>query len=275
MFDTLNLECGLLKPVALALMLLSQDLVTFNTPKQRTMDKLVRFSESFTIDDQDPCRTPKTFAKYLICPTMVSVNVGRVRTLAYKECEHKPARTSTHIMSLRFPSRFNHDVISKYLFSVSIIYATRSSSIASPCRSNRSCQSRYLIDQSHSFSTTSITQKKGAKLEKERARAAASSDSSGSTPAIDDPADFSTLKTSIETTLTNLKNDLSKLRTGGRFNPELLENVRVQLSKDSKKMIKLGELAQVVPKGGRSINILVGEKDVRCFRLSPVLSCMV
>lgn len=78
----------------------------------------------------------------------------------------------------------------------------------------------------------------------------------------DDPFDFSTLNVGIEKVLEKLKNDLSKLRTGGRFNPEVLENLRVHLVKDSKASERLGDLAQVLPKGGRSLMILVGEKDV-------------
>lgn len=66
----------------------------------------------------------------------------------------------------------------------------------------------------------------------------------------------------IEKVHEKLKNDLSKLRTGGRFNPEALENLRVHLVKDSNKSERLGDLAQVLPKGGRSLMILVGEKDV-------------
>jgi len=62
--------------------------------------------------------------------------------------------------------------------------------------------------------------------------------------------------------LKRLENDLSKLRTGGRFNPEVLESLRVSLKKDSKKTERLGDLAQVLPKGGRMLMILVGEKDV-------------
>lgn len=61
--------------------------------------------------------------------------------------------------------------------------------------------------------------------------------------------------------LERLKNDLSKLRTGGRFNPEVIENLRVHLVKDSKASERLGDLAQVLPKGGRSLMILVGEKE--------------
>lgn len=42
----------------------------------------------------------------------------------------------------------------------------------------------------------------------------------------------------------------------------MLENLRVHLVKDSKASERLGDLAQVLPKGGRSLMILVGEKDV-------------
>ena len=36
----------------------------------------------------------------------------------------------------------------------------------------------------------------------------------------------------------------------------------MQLSKDSKNTERLGDLAQVLPKGGRTVMVLVGEKDV-------------
>ncbi|PVH83410.1 ribosome recycling factor [Cadophora sp. DSE1049] len=87
---------------------------------------------------------------------------------------------------------------------------------------------------------------------------------------VEDPYDFSTLESGIEKVLEKLKNDLSKLRTGGRFNPEVLENLRVHLVKDSKASEKLGDLAQVLPKGGRSLMILVGEKD----HIKPIISAI-
>lgn len=98
--------------------------------------------------------------------------------------------------------------------------------------------------------------KKGGKAAKQEAR------SSGAEEEVEDPHDFSTLETGIKKTLDKLQEDLSKLRTGGRFNPELLESVRVQLNKDHKATIRLGDLAQVVPKGGRTVTVLVGEADV-------------
>lgn len=42
--------------------------------------------------------------------------------------------------------------------------------------------------------------------------------------------------------------------------------VRVNLAKDSKATVRLGELAQVLPKGGRNVMVLVGEKDVSMRR---------
>ncbi|APA10064.1 predicted protein [Sclerotinia sclerotiorum 1980 UF-70] len=95
-----------------------------------------------------------------------------------------------------------------------------------------------------------------------------SSSSSSSTAEENDPFDFSTLQTGIDKSLEKLKNDLGKLRTGGRFNPEVLEGLRVKLGKDAKESFRLGDLAQVLPKGGRSVVVLVGEKD----HIKPILS---
>jgi len=52
------------------------------------------------------------------------------------------------------------------------------------------------------------------------------------------------------------------LRTGGRFNPELLEGIRVHLVKEGKESERLGDLAQILPRGGRKVDVLVGEADV-------------
>jgi hypothetical protein len=51
----------------------------------------------------------------------------------------------------------------------------------------------------------------------------------------------------------------------------------VQLGKDTKDTAKLGELAQVVPKGGRMVTVLVAEESVRLLRSPsdkvPFASC--
>jgi ribosome recycling factor len=79
---------------------------------------------------------------------------------------------------------------------------------------------------------------------------------------VEDPFDFSTLQSGIDNALERLKKELSMLRTGGRFNPEVVENIRVHVIKGSKDTERLGDLAQVLPKGGRSLMLLVGDKEV-------------
>jgi ribosome recycling factor len=108
------------------------------------------------------------------------------------------------------------------------------------------------------FCQTSIAYKKGGKAARDEKNSSAGENSS----TVEDPYDFSTLEVGIQKALTKLQDDLSKLRTGGRFNTELLESVRVQLKKENKQSLRLGDLAQVVPKGGKSIVVLVGEADV-------------
>lgn len=78
----------------------------------------------------------------------------------------------------------------------------------------------------------------------------------------EDPFDLSQLQNDIAATVSHLKDDFSKLRAGGRLNTEAIEGLRVQLSKESKEVAKLGELAQAVPKGGRMVTIFVAEEDV-------------
>ncbi len=80
--------------------------------------------------------------------------------------------------------------------------------------------------------------------------------------AAEDPYDLSELEDGISRAQEQLKNDLSKLRSGGRFNPEVIDNLRVRVDKASKETARLGDLAQVVPRG-RMLNVMVGEKDVR------------
>lgn len=79
-----------------------------------------------------------------------------------------------------------------------------------------------------------------------------------------DPFDLTQLHKGIGDALARFKDDLHKLRSGGRLNPEAIENLRVHVTKGSNETVKLGELAQVVPKGGRAVTIIVGEEDVSC-----------
>ncbi|KAM0722314.1 hypothetical protein Q7P37_001755 [Cladosporium fusiforme] len=110
------------------------------------------------------------------------------------------------------------------------------------------------------FTSTRTLLKKGAKAAREEKRAAQPASSPNG--ASEDPSDFTALEADIAAAIERLKDDLSKLRAGGRFNPEVLESLRVQPDKTSAKKVKLSDVAQVVPKG-RQVQVIVGEKERR------------
>jgi hypothetical protein len=95
---------------------------------------------------------------------------------------------------------------------------------------------------------------------------------SATSKAPEDPSDLSHLEAGIADALSQFKNDLSKLRAGGRFNPESIENLRVAIAKDRNETVRLGDVAQVVPKGGRTLTLLVNDEDVSNKTLSKAPS---
>ena len=122
------------------------------------------------------------------------------------------------------------------------------------------------------FSTTPSLLKKGGKAARDESKSQAASQGKDAAPT-DDPSDFSALEADIAAAVERLKDDLSKLRAGGRFNPELLENLRVQPDKNNTAKVRLSDVAQVVRKG-RTVQVLVGEKDVRYnFSRGNIVQC--
>ncbi|KGO65719.1 Ribosome recycling factor [Penicillium italicum] len=121
------------------------------------------------------------------------------------------------------------------------------------------------------FANSAALYKKKDKTKKASASASSSEPVETSSAPSEDPFDLSHLHNGISTAIVRLKDDLSKLRAGGRFNTAILETLRVQLSKDSKDSVRLGDLAQVVPKGGRMVTLLVAEED----HLKPLTSAIV
>ncbi|KAE8348080.1 putative ribosome recycling factor [Aspergillus coremiiformis] len=89
--------------------------------------------------------------------------------------------------------------------------------------------------------------------------------------ALEDPYDLSQLHDGVRAAVSHLKDELSKLRVGGRLSTESIASLRVRLNKGSKETVKLGELAQVIPKGGRMITVLVSEED----HTKPITSVIV
>jgi ribosome recycling factor len=123
------------------------------------------------------------------------------------------------------------------------------------------------------FTNSPALYKKKDKAKK--ASASASEPEESSSAPSEDPFDLSQLHNGISTAVARLKDDLSKLRAGGRFNTAVLESLRVQLSKDSKDSVKLGDLAQVVPKGGRMVTLLAAEEDVSSCHSTALISFLV
>lgn len=86
----------------------------------------------------------------------------------------------------------------------------------------------------------------------------------------DDPTDFSALEAQIERIVAGLREEVKRIKPGG-VDVQAVEDVRVTLKKGGsadkgeKEVVKVGELAQVVPRG-RVLLLLVGEKEV-CYLL--------
>lgn len=88
-----------------------------------------------------------------------------------------------------------------------------------------------------------------------------------------DPYDHSLLQSQIDTAITRLKENLTKTRDAGRVSPAMLEDLPVELNvKGSstqggaahKEHLKVRDLANVIPKGGRTLQILVSsESDLK------------
>jgi len=124
----------------------------------------------------------------------------------------------------------------------------------------------------HLFSTSPFLSKKGGKHNREQAQTEPRPTAQGGEPIaptpVDDAFDFSGLESSILKALEKLTHDLSQLRAGGRFNPDLLEALRVQLDKTNPQdTIRLSDVAQVVPRG-RNISVIVHDKEVSAFYIA-------
>ncbi|KAF2151987.1 ribosome recycling factor [Myriangium duriaei CBS 260.36] len=134
-----------------------------------------------------------------------------------------------------------------------------------------------------SYNTTSITPTRCAQqfstspyLQKKKNKTRDADDTpaqDSSSPAAQevDPFDLSILESDLDSALERLKNALSQLRSGGRFNPAALEALRVQPEKDNKATYPLRDLVQVVPRGGRELHLLVNDSA----HVKPVTSAVL
>ncbi|KAF1911262.1 ribosome recycling factor domain-containing protein [Ampelomyces quisqualis] len=125
-----------------------------------------------------------------------------------------------------------------------------------------------------SFSTSSPLHKKAGKANKAHAQGASSPPvkNPGQPTATDEAYDVSGLEAQILKAIEKLTHDLSQLRGGGKLSPEVVESLKVQLGggKQGKETVRLGDIAQVVPRG-RMLNVICGE-DVHIKPISSAIA---
>jgi hypothetical protein len=115
---------------------------------------------------------------------------------------------------------------------------------------------RHLVSSTSQFHSSSLLLKKGGKAER-----AASASSSNATPD-GDIFQLTSLRQAIQAITSRLTDDIAKLRSTTRVNADAVEGIRVTVDKSSKNTVPLKEVAQVVPKGGRSIIVQVLDTEV-------------
>jgi len=135
-------------------------------------------------------------------------------------------------------------------------------------RDKSSLQSTYNHNCQHSSYASSPPPSPTAKKTGKANRGQAKSDSTpietaARATAVDEAFDFSGLESKILKSIEHLTHELAQLRSGGRFNPEKIEELRVTFNDSEGKKIstKVGELAQVSARG-RNVSVQVHEVDV-------------
>ncbi|KAK7743322.1 ribosome-recycling factor [Diatrype stigma] len=87
----------------------------------------------------------------------------------------------------------------------------------------------------------------------------------------EEPSDFTDVQSRLAQHDEHFKETLKKLRSGGRFNPDVLGSLRVAVaSGGGEETYPLRELAQVVPRGGRAVSILAHEASA----VKPIMSAV-
>ncbi|CEJ88981.1 hypothetical protein VHEMI04948 [[Torrubiella] hemipterigena] len=99
-----------------------------------------------------------------------------------------------------------------------------------------------------------------------------SKSSSAADSAPEDPLDFSSLISAYAPIDTHFRAQLSTIAHGGRFNPDHLGSLNVPVKVDGEDMgsFPLRELAQVVPRSGRTISLLVNDREY----IKPIMSAV-
>lgn len=99
---------------------------------------------------------------------------------------------------------------------------------------------------------------------------AESTESRHPTPSADEPLNFADVRSRLAQQDERAESHLKTLKAGGRFNADTIGAVRVQPDRAEGTVYPLRELAQIVPKGGRTISILVHEAEF----IKPIMSAV-
>ncbi|OCT49196.1 ribosome recycling factor domain-containing protein [Cladophialophora carrionii] len=95
-----------------------------------------------------------------------------------------------------------------------------------------------------------------------------------------DPYDFSELEAAIAKAVTRLKDALVKTKDAGRVTPEMIEQLSVEVNVKGadtgrgsahKEKVRIGDLASVVAKGGRTVNVFCAEEA----HVKPITSALL
>ncbi|KAI1752657.1 ribosome recycling factor [Xylaria castorea] len=92
-------------------------------------------------------------------------------------------------------------------------------------------------------------------------------------PSPDEPLDFADVESRLQKHAEHFKASLRQMQMGARFDPDAVGALRVAVSKKDKaekEAYPLRELAQVVPRGGRAVSLLVHEAEY----VKPIMSAV-
>lgn len=85
-----------------------------------------------------------------------------------------------------------------------------------------------------------------------------------------DPLNFADVTSRWAAADAHFRDAIKKLCAGGRFNPDVIGALQVQPDRKSTQTFPLRELAEVVPRGGRTISLLVHEREY----LKPIVGAI-
>ncbi|KAI1081899.1 ribosome recycling factor [Whalleya microplaca] len=89
-------------------------------------------------------------------------------------------------------------------------------------------------------------------------------------PNPEEPFDIAEVDSRLRAHAEYFQQSLKKLESGGRFNPDVIGGLRVQPDRKAAETYPLREVAQVIPRGGRTISVLAHEEAY----IKPIMSAI-